>query len=529
MKKIIFLIIISLVLVSFISSPLLAATRGIRITTKAGESLFLYKDYHALVIGVSDYQKWPKLPNAVNDAKEVASKLGGLGFEVKTVLNPTSREMKRALNEMVYTMGTEEDRALLLYYAGHGETETLADTTKMGYIIPKDCPLLKKDPLGFAATAISMRDIESTSLRIHSKHVMMLFDSCFSGSLFALVRAVPDDITEKSAYPVRQYITAGREDEQVPDRSMFKRCLLIGLEGDADLTGDGYITGSELGMYLSDNVVNYTKRGQHPQYGKINNPSLDRGDFIFASFSLEFKLKATEERLRKEIAEKKALEEELKKLRTAMGKTSRFPEKPREKQTQEKRLASIPKAVTDDKIYKVNLRDTPEELWNADVKKMIEKHNFFEKNMNEEGDFPNDFVDNGDETITNRVTGLMWEKGGSSRILHFSKAKKYVSRLNREMFAGYNDWRIPTLEELCSLLEQKVNERGKHISSLFKDTQSKCLSTDRFGGGIIPASCISYSIVNFRKGKIDEIATKDPLNPYCQSMYYYIRAVRTIK
>jgi hypothetical protein len=35
-------------------------------------------------------------------------------------------------------------------------------------------------------------------------------------------------------------------------------------------------------MYLSDKVVNYTHRRQHPQYGKINNPDLDRGDFVFA-------------------------------------------------------------------------------------------------------------------------------------------------------------------------------------------------------------------------------------------------------
>jgi hypothetical protein len=62
---------------------------------------------------------------------------------------------------------------------------------------------------------------------------------------------------------------------------MFKRSFLIGIEGDADLTGDGYITGSELGIYLSEKVANYTKGNQHPQYGKINNPELDRGDFIF--------------------------------------------------------------------------------------------------------------------------------------------------------------------------------------------------------------------------------------------------------
>ena len=67
-----------------------------------------------------------------------------------------------------------------------------------------------------------------------------------------------EDITENNSLPVRQYITAGREDEQVPDKSIFKRSFLVGLEGDADMTGDGYITGSELGMYLSVKVINYT-------------------------------------------------------------------------------------------------------------------------------------------------------------------------------------------------------------------------------------------------------------------------------
>ncbi len=263
------------------TSVTFSATRGIRIVSKDGQSLDLYKDYHAVVVGVSNYEQWPKLPNAAHDAREVAAKLKAMGFEVKLVLNPTSREMKTLLTQLVYELGSEKDRGLLFYYAGHGETETMADNTNLGYIIPKDCPLLRENPMGFGTHAISMKEIESVSLRIRSKHVLMLFDSCFSGSLFALVRAVPEDITEKSTLPVRQYITAGREDEQVPDKSMFKRCFLLGLDGGADLTGDGYITGSELGMYLSDKVVNYTHRQQHPQYGKINNPDLDRGDFIF--------------------------------------------------------------------------------------------------------------------------------------------------------------------------------------------------------------------------------------------------------
>jgi len=299
-------------------------------------------------VGVSIYQWWPKLPNAANDAKEVAKKLKALGFDVKLVLDPTYREMRTFLNEMVYQMGNEKSRALLFYYAGHGETETLADKTKMGYIIPKDCPLLRKNPMGFGTHAISMRDIESISLRIKAKHVLMLFDSCFSGSLFELVRAVPAAITEKSALPVRQYITAGREDEQVPDKSMFKRCLLIGLEGDADLTGDGYITGSELGMYLSEKVVNYTHRRQHPQYGKINNPDLDRGDFVFVPLDVQQRETAADKKQQQEndalAIEMKRMQEKLKTLEAktqgeAMvedGLSSKMPLEKKLKQSEER-------------------------------------------------------------------------------------------------------------------------------------------------------------------------------------------------
>jgi uncharacterized caspase-like protein len=319
MKRLLIFLPISFLFVSLLTSaPSLSTTRGIRVTAKEGKSLYLYNDYYALVVGISDYEKWPNLPNAVNDAKEIASKLKELGFEVSLVLDPTYQEMKAVLNDMVYEIGKEENRAILFYYAGHGETEALADGTKMGYIIPKDCPVLKKDPKGFASHAISMRDIESVSLRTRSKHLLMLFDSCFSGSLFNMVRAVPDDITEKSALPVRQYITAGRQDEQVPDRSVFKRSFLIGLDGEADLTGDGYITGSELGMYLSEKVVNYTRGQQHPQYGKINNPNLDRGDFIFASMKAREKEEAAEKKVQEERA---AVAEELKKLREEMKKS----------------------------------------------------------------------------------------------------------------------------------------------------------------------------------------------------------------
>jgi hypothetical protein len=275
----IFTIILSLLFVSGLS----AAQRGIKVTAKSGDSVvYLYKDYHALVVGVGDYDYWPDLQGAVKDAKEVAEQLERSGIKTKLVLNPTSRELKRALNQLTYGPGKVKDRAILFFYSGHGETETLATGEKMGYLVPKDAPIPSQDRIGFTDTAISMNAIASYALRIKSKHVLMLFDSCFSGSLFSSLKGIPTDISEKSNRPVRQFITAGNENEQVPDNSIFKTCFLQGIEGEADLNNDGYVTGSELGLYLDSSVVNYTRGSQHPQYGKIRHPKLDKGDFVFA-------------------------------------------------------------------------------------------------------------------------------------------------------------------------------------------------------------------------------------------------------
>lgn len=275
-------IIFTVIIVSVFLAANLPA-KGIQVKAKSSDRLHLYKDYHALVVGVSNYEKWPRLPNATKDAKEVAEKLSKMGFSVNLLLDPTSQEMKKALSYVTYEIGIEKERAILIYYAGFGHTETLANGAHLGYIIPRDCPLMGNDPQGFVNRAISMKDLETLSLRIRSKHVLMLFDSCFSAGLFTLTRGIElSVISKKINFPVRQFITAGSANEAVPDKSIFTHFLLIGLDGHADLDKDGYITGTELGLYLSKKVANYSNGRQHPQYGKIMDPKLDKGDFVFA-------------------------------------------------------------------------------------------------------------------------------------------------------------------------------------------------------------------------------------------------------
>jgi formylglycine-generating enzyme required for sulfatase activity len=263
--------------------PLDAQERGIQPVSArlpSGQEIALYQRSYAVVVGVSDYDTWPDLPNAVRDAEEVAEALKNLGFEVRLVRDPDSQALERVLEDLEFQAGAEQDR-LLFYFAGHGETETLADGGELGYIVPRDAPLKAMDERGFIKTAVSMQRLEQSALRMRFKHVLFVFDSCFSGSIFALQRAAPQNISEKVALPVRQFITAGGKGETVPDQSVFKTTLLAALEGHGDLSGDGYITGTELGLYLQEQVVNYSRGAQHPQSGKLRNPKLDKGDFVF--------------------------------------------------------------------------------------------------------------------------------------------------------------------------------------------------------------------------------------------------------
>jgi len=88
------------------------------------------------------------------------------------------------------------------------------------------------------------------------------------------------------------------------------------------------------------------------------------------------------------------------------------------------------------------------------------------------------FIDNGDETITDTKTNLMWMKQDSylrsGHWLHWFESIKYVKKLNDEKFASYMDWDLPSVDELKSLYEpEKFNssqigrEMKIHIDPIF--------------------------------------------------------------
>lgn len=255
----------------------------VKIIDSHGHEVGLYHQSHALVIGVSDYDSgWPRLPGVQEDVKAVRAALKEHGFNVETVINPTRVKLYQAFLNFINRYGQTVENRLLFYFAGHGYTRKLAYGEEMGYIVPVDAANPERDLQGFTAKAMDMQQIEVFAKRIQSKHALFIFDSCFSGSIFSLSRAAPANITYKTAKPVRQFITSGNAEENVPDKSVFRRQFIAALKGNADVDNDGYVTGTELGEFLQKNVVNYSRNCQHPQYGKIRNPHLDKGDFVFA-------------------------------------------------------------------------------------------------------------------------------------------------------------------------------------------------------------------------------------------------------
>ena len=270
-----------------ITADELSSQRGmktINVRTKTGKEIQLYKNSYALVIGNGNYTNdWDPLNGALTDVEEVETLLKKHGFYVTLKKNLTKAKFDRAFAEFVFKSGEDANNRLLFYYAGHGYTRKSATDEDLGYLVMVDAPAPETDKVGFELESVSMESLVTQTDKILARHVLFVFDSCFSGTVLNVRDRLnhPESISDSVQYSVRQFITAGRAGEVVPDHSDFKQAFLDLLDGRArEPFPDGYITGEELGFYLKNQVPVYNP-AQHPQYGKIRNPKLGKGDFVF--------------------------------------------------------------------------------------------------------------------------------------------------------------------------------------------------------------------------------------------------------
>ncbi|MCP5367933.1 MAG: SEL1-like repeat protein [Hyphomicrobiales bacterium] len=233
--------------------------------------------YHALVIGINDYTNLRKLKTAVGDARAVAALLGDkYGFKTTLLENATEHDIFREIGRLTREL-TENDR-LLIYYAGHGDLDEAANR---GYWQPVDAePNIK-------ANWISNADVTDALKSILAWHILVVADSCYSGSL---LRSGGKDagrgrgdrlafLDSLAARKSRTALTSGGE-EPVQDaggggHSVFAQALLEVLGENDDV-----LEGQELHRRLGERMA-YKTGHQSPEYAVVQDTDHGGGDFLF--------------------------------------------------------------------------------------------------------------------------------------------------------------------------------------------------------------------------------------------------------
>lgn len=125
---------------------------------------------------------------------------------------------------------------------------------------------------------------------------------------------------------------------------------------------------------------------------------------------------------------------------------------------------------------------------------LVKKWSFFDAEHNPNGSFGNAFVAGGDEqTVVDLRTSLMWQRGGVDigSIRHIQRS---IKQINEDNYAGYSDWRLPTMEEALSLLDPLKNIKGVYLNNCFSKEQPFIfVDAQRKPGG--------YWFVDFKQGR----------------------------
>lgn len=233
--------------------------------------------YYALVIGNGDYGSLPKLDTAARDARAVERVLReSYGFQTNLLINATRVEIVAALSG--YRRKLSADASLLVYYAGHGSRDAKTDKA---YWLPVDAT---REDMSHWLDA----DEITTGLRvIPARHVLVLSDSCYSGTLTIGVSAAPPRPSEREQF--RQKMAAARSrtlmasggDKPLADgeggsHSVFASALLRGLR---EMDGPRFTASELFGEYVIESVAG--RAGLIPVYNPLRDSGHENGDFVF--------------------------------------------------------------------------------------------------------------------------------------------------------------------------------------------------------------------------------------------------------
>ena len=190
-------LIFSLIIYCILPLQLVSAEplRGIKVIDKLTHKNRNVGSYRALIIGIDEYQdkEIPNLDTAVADATAMAKLLRdryGFQLDAEKDLLLNTKATKAAIYNSLRRLATATapSDSVLIYYAGHGDLDKVYQA---GWWIPSDAEA--GDPL----TYLDNGHVQMAMSNMNARHVLLISDSCYSGTLFGSSRAIPPVITDK--------------------------------------------------------------------------------------------------------------------------------------------------------------------------------------------------------------------------------------------------------------------------------------------------------------------------------------------
>jgi hypothetical protein len=227
---------------------------------------------YLMVIGINNYQHWPKLNNAVKDASDVASTLiSRYNFEFDNIIvlkdeQATRSNIYNSLRSLIEKVTPQDN--LLIYYSGHGYFDQLLNE---GYWVPVESHTNSNGDY------VSNTEILKIINNINSQHTFLVADACFSGSLFAETTRGYSDNVEK--FKSRWGLVSGRlevvSDGVLGDNSPFAKSFI------------GYLKENQKDKFAASELIQFVKlkvaeaSNQTPLGNPLKNAGDEGGEFIF--------------------------------------------------------------------------------------------------------------------------------------------------------------------------------------------------------------------------------------------------------
>ncbi len=250
--------------------------RATRTTTKPAVAISGVSGarFYALIIAVQQYTD-PKV-NSLEFPSQDATRLKDIlskaySFEARNISFLKDPDRSTIIEELDrLTQQITPDDSLLIFYAGHGYWD---EKLKQGFWLPSNA---RRDSRAEWLSNSTLRDYLGG---IRAKHVLLIADACFSGSIFKTRDAFSEEaasVQELYRLPSRKAMTSGAM-KTVPDRSVFIDYLVKRLNENQE----SYLSAEELFSSMRKAVINNSPNRQTPQYGEIREAGDEGGDFVF--------------------------------------------------------------------------------------------------------------------------------------------------------------------------------------------------------------------------------------------------------